>query len=402
MLESRWKARDWARESTEFVCLGYPAPPDPRSLARIEKLRQAGLRISVLFRQDAQNCVDRLWLCSGTNHSAKIREEPWGIERLEVKHVTANMIPDIGCLVFAADAVANYSAPLGVLTPLATIQAVLASALEKVTTQHAVSTQVIEVLSESEAFSVTYYTVERSQLSGVGDEPAGLAARRVKAAENPKTVSPTPTATHFRMGLYEGEIAVAYGQYQDYWVLQNQSWKIQNRNLQGFRTNNHTLGARDWKSLNLHLGCLDFIFARTYLTHKTITNEIWLTTPSILPSCVPQLHPLPTRSPPRRVSFACGIPGFNESDGLEEDAFGHRKKASGSTAGEDVEGALSGEAQDRSWKRGISFRVRDVWLGIRFLFFCAYAKKFEVPGADMTRNVMIAVGMRWKLQPGFW
>ncbi|KAF7357232.1 SnoaL-like domain-containing protein [Mycena sanguinolenta] len=99
-------------------------------------------------------------------------------------------------LVFTADAVANYSAPLDVLTPLATIQAVLASSLEKVTTQHSLGTQVIEVLSESEAFSVTYYT-----------------------------------ATHFGMGVYEGEIVVAYGQYQDYWVRQHQSWKIQNRNL---------------------------------------------------------------------------------------------------------------------------------------------------------------------------
>ncbi|KAJ7328746.1 hypothetical protein DFH08DRAFT_1084299 [Mycena albidolilacea] len=99
-------------------------------------------------------------------------------------------------LVFAADAVANYSAPLNVLTPLATIQAVLASSLEKVTTQHSLGTQVIEVLSENEAFSVTYYT-----------------------------------ATHFGMGVYEGEIAVAYGQYQDYWVLRHQSWKIQKRNL---------------------------------------------------------------------------------------------------------------------------------------------------------------------------
>ncbi|KAF8147056.1 hypothetical protein K438DRAFT_1990026 [Mycena galopus ATCC 62051] len=99
-------------------------------------------------------------------------------------------------LVFTADAVANYSAPLDVLTPLATIQSALASSLEKVTTQHALSTQVIEVLSESEAFSVTYYT-----------------------------------ATHFGMGVYEGEILVAYGQYQDHWVLQNHSWKIQNRNL---------------------------------------------------------------------------------------------------------------------------------------------------------------------------
>jgi hypothetical protein len=99
-------------------------------------------------------------------------------------------------LVFAADAVANYSASLNVLTPLATIQAVLASSLEKVTTQHSLGTQVIEVLSESEAFSVTYFT-----------------------------------ATHFGMGVYEGEIVVGYGQYQDYWVLQHQSWKIQHRNL---------------------------------------------------------------------------------------------------------------------------------------------------------------------------
>ncbi|KAJ7213442.1 hypothetical protein GGX14DRAFT_618686 [Mycena pura] len=99
-------------------------------------------------------------------------------------------------LVFAADAVANYSAPLGVLTPLATIQAVLASTLEKVTVQHALSTQVIELLSEGEAFSVTYFT-----------------------------------STHFGMGAYEGEMVVAHGQYQDYWVFQHQSWKIRHRNL---------------------------------------------------------------------------------------------------------------------------------------------------------------------------
>jgi hypothetical protein len=99
-------------------------------------------------------------------------------------------------LVFAADSVANYSAPLDVLTPLATIQAVLASSLEKVTTQHALSTQVIEVLSEGEAFSVTYFT-----------------------------------ATHFGMGVSEGEMVVTHGQYQDHWALQHQSWKIKNRNL---------------------------------------------------------------------------------------------------------------------------------------------------------------------------
>ncbi|KAJ6474883.1 hypothetical protein C8R45DRAFT_383169 [Mycena sanguinolenta] len=64
MLESEWKARGCALESTELVCLGYPAQglqPNPRSLARIEKLRQAGLRISLLFRQVAQDCVNG-WL----------------------------------------------------------------------------------------------------------------------------------------------------------------------------------------------------------------------------------------------------------------------------------------------------------------------------------------------------
>ncbi|KAJ7059618.1 hypothetical protein C8F01DRAFT_1145116 [Mycena amicta] len=103
---------------------------------------------------------------------------------------------DALALVFADDAVANYSAPLNVLTPLTTIQAVLAASLESVTTQHSFGTQVIEILNEREAFSVTYYT-----------------------------------ATHFGMGAFEGEVLVAYGQYQDYWVLQGQSWKIQNRNL---------------------------------------------------------------------------------------------------------------------------------------------------------------------------
>ncbi|KAH8588461.1 hypothetical protein B0O99DRAFT_359756 [Bisporella sp. PMI_857] len=100
-------------------------------------------------------------------------------------------------LVFAPDAVANYSAPLNVLTPLSTIKTVLENALIKVNTQHALSTQVIDVISPTEAFSVTYYT-----------------------------------ATHFGVGNYEGQILVAYGQYQDAWVRQpDLSWKISHRNL---------------------------------------------------------------------------------------------------------------------------------------------------------------------------
>ena len=100
-------------------------------------------------------------------------------------------------LVFAPNAVANYSAPLGVLSPLSTIQSVLQSSLAHVTTQHSFGTQVIDVLSPVKAVSVTYYT-----------------------------------ATHFGMGAYAGQIVTAYGQYQDVWARQNDlSWRISHRNL---------------------------------------------------------------------------------------------------------------------------------------------------------------------------
>lgn len=100
-------------------------------------------------------------------------------------------------LVFAPNAVANYSAPLGVLTPLSTIESSLQSSLSTVTTQHAFGTQVIDVLTRNTAVSVTYYT-----------------------------------ATHFGIGAYAGQIVTAHGQYQDVWSRQtDKTWRISHRNL---------------------------------------------------------------------------------------------------------------------------------------------------------------------------
>ncbi|KFY60274.1 hypothetical protein V497_03735 [Pseudogymnoascus sp. VKM F-4516 (FW-969)] len=100
--------------------------------------------------------------------------------------------------IFTKDAVANYSAPLNVLTSLSTIQSTLKSNLNPVTTQHSYGTQLIDIISPDSAFSVTYYT-----------------------------------ATHFGRGLlFTGQTATAFGQYQD--VLKKQrdgTWKITHRNL---------------------------------------------------------------------------------------------------------------------------------------------------------------------------
>ena len=100
--------------------------------------------------------------------------------------------------VFFPDAVANYSAPLGVLTPLKTIEATLEASLSPVTTQHALSTLSIDLLRRGcTARSTTYYT-----------------------------------ASHFGKNKYEGQVVYAYGQYQDTWSKDRDgTWKIQFRNL---------------------------------------------------------------------------------------------------------------------------------------------------------------------------
>ena len=61
--------------------------------------------------------------------------------------------------VFTCDVVANYSAPLNVITGLSNVQAVLKESLLYVTTQHSFATQVIDVLNGGrKAKSLTYFT----------------------------------------------------------------------------------------------------------------------------------------------------------------------------------------------------------------------------------------------------
>ncbi|KAJ5127857.1 hypothetical protein N7448_008636 [Penicillium atrosanguineum] len=99
--------------------------------------------------------------------------------------------------VFSADAIANYSEPLNVLTPLHSIQSVLKQSLACVTTQHLYGTQWIDVLSPTTAQSVTYFR-----------------------------------AAHFGKGDTEGQVLYAYGQYQDNWERQILgTWRIVHRNL---------------------------------------------------------------------------------------------------------------------------------------------------------------------------
>ena len=101
--------------------------------------------------------------------------------------------------VFFADAVANYSAPIGVLKSLPVIEKTLGPLLAPVTTQHHLGTQVIDLLPGGcKARSLTYFT-----------------------------------ASQFGKGKYEGEALYVYGQYQDFLARDKDGiWKIQIRLLQ--------------------------------------------------------------------------------------------------------------------------------------------------------------------------
>jgi len=98
--------------------------------------------------------------------------------------------------VFTPDAVANYSAPLNVLTPLSTIESVLEASLAPVATQHSYGTQFVQLCGPCAARTVTYFR-----------------------------------AAHFGVGAYEGEALYAYGQYRDVLVLGEQGWRIKERTL---------------------------------------------------------------------------------------------------------------------------------------------------------------------------
>ncbi|KAK4902236.1 hypothetical protein LTR27_001139 [Elasticomyces elasticus] len=99
-------------------------------------------------------------------------------------------------LVFTEHAVANYSEPLNILTPLSNIQSVLEASLAPVATQHQLGTQVVELLGHCSARSLTYFV-----------------------------------ANHFGKGVYEGQVAYAYGQYRDVWTKTRAGWRIKERTL---------------------------------------------------------------------------------------------------------------------------------------------------------------------------
>ena len=58
-------------------------------------------------------------------------------------------------LVFTTDIVANYSDPIGVISGLPTVEQTLAAILAPVTTQHALSTQVIDLTADNTASTTT-------------------------------------------------------------------------------------------------------------------------------------------------------------------------------------------------------------------------------------------------------
>lgn len=107
--------------------------------------------------------------------------------------------------IFADDAVANYSAPLGVLSGLSAIKSTLSNSLVQFTgTQHALGTQIVDVCAADVAISLTYYT----------------ATHFLSAPQNSTTL------------VDDGQVVYAYGQYQDTWKKQGDgSWKIVYRNL---------------------------------------------------------------------------------------------------------------------------------------------------------------------------
>lgn len=101
--------------------------------------------------------------------------------------------------VFAEDAVANYSAPLFEFSGLANITTILEQSVLKVTTQHMLGSQFVEIADVNNAFSVSYFQ-----------------------------------AVHLGKGAYTGEVLYGYGEYQDSWFRENQAsqdWFIAYRNV---------------------------------------------------------------------------------------------------------------------------------------------------------------------------
>lgn len=106
-------------------------------------------------------------------------------------------------LVFAANAVVNYSAPVGVLSGLPAIKTIGESLAMFNRTHHSYGTQYIKICSPASAIAITYYT-----------------ASHFLTAELGPTFAP------------DTQVLYAYGQYQDTLAKQGDgTWKITYRNL---------------------------------------------------------------------------------------------------------------------------------------------------------------------------
>jgi len=77
--------------------------------------------------------------------------------------------------VFTDDVVTNYSAPIGVLTPLTAVKQGLQAALAPFLSQHSYGTQIVELLGQCEARSVSYYTATQW---GIGAEAGTVRSHR--------------------------------------------------------------------------------------------------------------------------------------------------------------------------------------------------------------------------------
>jgi len=64
-------------------------------------------------------------------------------------------------LVFAPNVIANFSAPVGVLTPLPAVQKGLEQILAPVDSQHSYGTQIVDVLDDCHVRSVSYFTASQ-------------------------------------------------------------------------------------------------------------------------------------------------------------------------------------------------------------------------------------------------
>jgi hypothetical protein len=99
--------------------------------------------------------------------------------------------------VFTEDAIATYSSPIGVLNGLPTIIQSLSYYLTNVTTQHSLTTQVIDIVGNNEASSVTYVIATQFGINGT---------------------------------IYGRLVITVFGKYEDKLRVDNGVWKIYNRN----------------------------------------------------------------------------------------------------------------------------------------------------------------------------